>query len=125
MSAMTALCVMSTVVVPSSRWICLDRLEHEDAGLAVERAGRLVAQQDRGSLGDGARNGDALLLAAGELRREVMQPVVEPDQLQRHRGVHGLRRDLGDEGDVLQRGQARDQVVELEDEADVLAPVGA
>ena len=31
--------------------------------------------------------------------------------------------DLGDEGDVLARRQARDQIVELEDEADVLAPV--
>ena len=48
----------------------LERLEHDDAGRDVERAGRLVAQQHVGPLGDRARDGDALLLAAGELRRE-------------------------------------------------------
>ena len=50
-----------------------DRLEHDDAGVVVERAGRLVAQQHVGPLGDGARDRDPLLLAAGELRREVVQ----------------------------------------------------
>jgi len=34
-------------------------------GVAVERGGGLVEQQDRRRLEDGARNGDALLLAAG------------------------------------------------------------
>ena len=36
-------------------------------GVAVERRGRLVQQQDRRPLQDGAGDGDALLLAAGQL----------------------------------------------------------
>ena len=36
-------------------------------GVAVERRGRLVEHQDRRALEDGAGDGDALLLAAGEL----------------------------------------------------------
>ena len=37
-------------------------------GVAVERGGRLVEQQDRRRLQDGAGDGDALLLAAGKLQ---------------------------------------------------------
>ncbi len=46
-----------------------------------------------------------------------------PTSVERLVGAIGVSRDLGDERDVLARGEARDQVVELEDEADVLAPV--
>ena len=70
----------------------LDRLEHDDAGRDVERAGRLVAQQHVGPLGDRARDGDALLLAAGELRREVVEPVVEADQTERFLRRHRISR---------------------------------
>ena len=80
MSAITALCVISTVEVPSSRVDALDGLEHQHAGLAVERAGRLVAEQQVGALGDRARDRHALLLAARELRREVVQALAEPDE---------------------------------------------
>ena len=50
-------------------------------------------------------------------------PVAEADQLQRFLRLHRIARDLGDERDVLARRQARDEIVELEDEADVLAAV--
>ena len=60
----------------------LDRLEHEHAGLAVERAGRFVAQQDVRLLRNGARDGDALLLAARKLRREMVQPFAQADEPQ-------------------------------------------
>ena len=43
------------------------RLLDQPLGLGVERTGRLVEQQDRRVLQDGARNRDALALAAGEL----------------------------------------------------------
>ena len=66
-----------------------ERLEHDDAGGDVERAGRLVAQQHRRALGDGAGDRDALLLAARELRREVIEPVLEMDQRSASRGVIG------------------------------------
>ena len=48
--------------------------------VGVERAGRLVAEQHVGPLGDGARDRHALLLAAGELRREVVAAARQPDQ---------------------------------------------
>ena len=83
MSLMATLCVMSAVVVPSCSIDQGQRLEHAHAGLAVERTRGLVAQQHVGLLGDGARDGDALLLAARQLGREVVEALAEPDQLQR------------------------------------------
>jgi len=56
------------------------RLEHAHAGGDIERARRFVAEQHRRPLGDGARDRDALLLAARELRREVREPLAEPDE---------------------------------------------
>jgi hypothetical protein len=46
------------------RQFILDRL----FGVAVERGGRLVEHQDARIFQDGAGDGDALLLAAGELQ---------------------------------------------------------
>ena len=100
-----------------------ERLEDDDAGRDVERAGRLVAEQHVRPLGDGAGDRHALLLAARELRGKVVEPMVEADHpeglLRRHRVLD----DLGDERHVLARRQARDQVVELEHEADVRAAI--
>ena len=49
---------------------------------------------------------------------------VEPDELQRVlRRPWGARRNLGDERHVLACRQAGDEVVELEDEADMVAAV--
>ena len=45
----------------------IQRVLHEAFALAVERARRLVEDQDGGVFQDGARDGDALTLAAGEL----------------------------------------------------------
>ena len=73
-----------------------------------------------GPLGDGPGDGHALLLAAGQLRREMVQARAEVDQFQRGFGRHRVAGDLGNQPHVLPRGQARDQVVELEDEADAL-----
>ena len=98
---MAALCVMTTVVVPSSALTCGEGLEHDDARGDVEGAGRLVAQQDRRPLGDGARNRHALLLAARELRRKMVAPRCEIDQLQRRLRRHRVVGDLGDERDIL------------------------
>ena len=63
----------------------LQQVEDLVAGLAVEVAGRLVAEQQRRVGDDGARDADALLLAAGELPRIVLRAVGEPDDLQRDR----------------------------------------
>ena len=52
----------------------LQQVEDLVAGLAIEVAGRLVAEQQRRVGDDGARNADALLLSAGELPRIVPAP---------------------------------------------------
>ena len=49
----------------------------------------------------------------------MVERCAEPDQASASSGAHRMVGDLGDQGDVLARRQAGDQVVELEDEADV------
>ena len=102
----------------------VEHLEDEAPRRRVERAGRLVAEQDLRLLHDRARDGDPLLLAARHLRRVVVAPLrrARPARAPRPDDI-GVRREVGDERDVLARREARDEVVELEDEADVLAPV--
>ena len=76
-----------------------------------------------------AGDGDALALAAGELRRPVRRPVGEVHDVERgHRALRAglLRRHAGDQQrqlDVLDGGEDRQQVVELEDEAHPLRAV--
>ena len=103
----------------------LQQVEDLVAGLAIEVAGRLVAEQQRRVGDDRAGDADALLLAAGELARVVLRAVGEADDLQRDRRTR-LRRSAFDSlvsssgsSTLRSRGQHRQQVVELEDEADV------
>ena len=95
------------------------------AGGAVEIAGRLVGEQDRRIVRQRARDRDALLLAARELRRIVMAALgrARPPRAAPSRAPRGLRHagDLHRHQDVLERGQRRQQVEELEDEADARA----
>ena len=68
--ASSSSCVTTTIVVPSA----LSRLEERDhlgAGARVELAGGLVGEQQLRLVRQRARDRDALLLAAGELRRPV------------------------------------------------------
>ena len=53
-------------------------VENVAGGLRVEVAGRLVGEQQPRRIGDGAGDGDALLLAAGQLRRPVRRPLLDP-----------------------------------------------
>ena len=53
--------------------LLVEQLEDLHAGAEVELAGRLVGEQDRVAGRERARDRDALLLAAGELVREVPQ----------------------------------------------------
>ena len=92
---------------------------------AVEVAGRLVGQQDRRVVRERPRDRHALLLAARELRRVVMAAVRQARPRRaapRARAPRaGHARDLHRHQHVLERRQRRDQVKELEDEADLLA----
>ena len=109
--------------------VVLDRLvqQLEDlaAGLRVEVAGRLVGEDDCRAGDERARDRDALLLAAGELGGPVGQAVGEPDPLDEIPEELLVRLLAGErerQRHVLLGGQHREQVEELEDEADVLAP---
>ena len=101
----------------------LQQAEHLLGGLAVEVAGRLVADQQRRVGDDRAGDRDALLLAAGQLAGLVRGAIGQAHQLQRDRGILApLRgRQAGQQQrqlDVALRRQHRHQVVELEHEAD-------
>ena len=93
------------------------------ADVGVERAERLVEQQDLGLDGQRAGERHALALAAGELGRVARLVAVEADDLQQ---LVDLRRDLGlrpladaqAEGDVVAHGHVLERGVVLEDEAD-------
>ena len=104
-----------------------------DRGGGVEVAGGLVGEQDARVVDEGARDGDALLLAAGELRGGVVHALFEADEadeLERAAadlGVGQRRVVVGRRHhDVLERRGARQQVEVLKDEADaVVAQAGA
>ena len=93
------------------------------AGVAVEVAGGLVGEQHVGFGGEGAGDGDALLLATGELARVVPQALAEADAIEQVAGAFaGVRAafELQRQHDVLQGIEAVEQLERLEDEADVL-----
>jgi hypothetical protein len=60
----------------------LEQFQDRARRLRVERARCLVAEQDLGVVGEGARDGDALLLAARELRGVALRAVAEADELE-------------------------------------------
>ena len=86
------------------------------------------ARITRGSTDERAGDRDALLLAARELARQVLGAVGEADLAeQRARAVAqlvaaGARSGASAELDVLERGERRDQVELLEDEAERAQP---
>src|SRR5882757_2284088 len=101
--------------------------EAEDVGAAarVQVAGGLVGEDDRRLAGQCPGDGNALLLAAGQLGRAVPQPVGQAHRFDD--GVEPVGVGLGaGEGqrqpDVLQRRQRGHEVERLEDEADLGAP---
>ena len=102
--------------------------QREDLGRCgrVEVAGRLVGEHHRGPRDERTGHGDTLLLAAGELRRAGATSRCERPTLAVSSSTHAwsgfVAGELEREQDVLLGGQHRQQVEELEDEADVLAP---
>src|SRR5438105_4526045 len=108
----------------------LEQRQHLLGGLAVEVPRRLVGHEDRRIGGDGPRDRDPLLLAAGKLARIVAHPVGEADERERRLDVLfplalGERRQEERQLDVLEGREHGDQVVELEHEPDVRgAPAG-
>jgi hypothetical protein len=101
----------------------LEDLHDDGAVLRVEVAGGLVGQQDRGVVGDGAGDGDALLLAPGELAwapiRQLAQPEGGQDVAGVALGVAAAPVAAAQDGEhhVLQHREFGEQEVELEDVA--------
>ncbi len=108
--------------------LAVERLEDAHdlvAHLRVEVAGRLVGEQDPRPADDRPGDGDALLLAARELRREVVHPRAEADAIERRLGQLpplGVRHAPVEQRNlhVVEHAQVADQVEDLEDEADLL-----
>src|SRR5690606_11743622 len=95
------------------------------AARGPETARRLVGEQDPRLMDERARERDALLLAARELRRIMIEPTAQAHALEQRGGPRGdvsvaaqLERHLH----VLERGQRRQELERLKDEADVIAP---
>ena len=102
-----------------------EQLMHVVAGGRVEVAGRLVGEHGARRQHDGARDGDALLLAARQLAGLVLEavrrgrPASSTARAARAASSQALARDQRRHHDVLERGEVRQQVMELEDEADL------
>ena len=95
----------------------------------VEVAGRLVGKHHLGVRDECARDAHALLLSAGHLVGKVIHAVFESHAAehflrlqQSHVRVDALEHQR--HGHIFRRRQLRQQVVGLEDEADVLLPKG-
>ncbi len=97
-------------------------VEHDRGRLRVEVARRLVREHDRRVVHEGAREGDALLLAAGQLVRHPAGRVLQAEPLdERPAALQRAGRRVGQprgECDVLLARQLGHEVEELEDEAD-------
>ena len=107
----------------------LEQLHDLHRGLRVQRAGRLVGQQDLRVVHQRPRDGHALHLAAGHLIRLLAQLVAQSDALQRAPGAGaafaaGDARERQRQLHVLQDRLMRDQVIALEHEADGVVAVG-
>ena len=99
------------------------------ARFAVQRAGRLVRQQDLRIVDQGPRDGHALHLAAAQLVGLLAQLVGQPDLFQRflRPAAAFLPADAAQRQRQLHVGQhrlVRNQVVALEHEPDRVVPVG-
>ena len=102
----------------------VEQLHHADRGDRVEVAARLVGEQQRRVVDEGAGDRDALLLAAGELVGVAVQLGREADQAQRLRHLGADRGAAGADhlqrvGDVVVDGAVGEQLEVLEDRADV------
>jgi len=105
----------------------LEEVDDIATGLAIEGGGRFVGE-DEFRIGDECSgDGDALFLAAGNFRGEIVEPFAEADAGENFRGsapylVGGdFRMKLKHHFDIFPHREEREEIVLLEDEADVTA----
>jgi hypothetical protein len=90
----------------------------------IERASGLVGEDEPGTVGQGTGDGDALLLADGELGGPVVEAVGEADFGEEMLGPAAIGWAAGEghaEEDIFQGGEAGEEMMGLEDVADVSA----
>ena len=102
-----------------------EHIEDQLGVFGVEAAGGFVGQENLGAVDDGARNGDALLLASGKLIGPMVHARLQAEQLDHgvHLGARGsvaVPGDVARQGDVAIGGEGGEQIKSLEDEADFL-----
>lgn len=102
----------------------IEDLEDYATRLDVQRPSGFVTQEYIGPLGNRPGDGYPLLFTPGELSRKVSCTIRETNQRQRFGGRHRIGRDLCHQCHILCRREARDQIVELKDESDVVSSVG-
>ena len=95
-------------------------------GVLVEIAGRLVGEHQRRLVGERAGDRDALLLAARQLGRAMLEPLAKAERAEQLLGALTGRLRLGAadelrEDDIFGRVELGQQVVELVDEAEQVA----
>ena len=94
-------------------------LAHEFEGAVV----LVVGEDDGGVVDEGAGDGDALFLAAGELVGTEIGAVAEADSFEGDGGqLAGVAAGDAGEGDVLGGGQGAEEVEVLEHESEVAGP---
>ena len=124
-TASPRLWVTNTMVLSAARQQHRKVLAQDHAGLLVERAERLVHQQDRGLQAERTRERRALAHAAGQLRRIMLGEILEPDGFERARPRAAARSGLATPWNVMpssmfsMHGVPREQGVFLEHESDV------
>jgi len=100
-----------------------EQREDLDAGFGIKGAGGLIAQEKGRVLAEGSGDGNALLLAAGELGGEIGKPVREADLLHDFPRIQGIFTDLAGQFHIFKGGQVGHEVVKLEDKSHIGAAV--
>ena len=102
----------------------LNDVEHFGGHFRIERGSGFVKQQEFGLDGDGAGDGDALTLAAGQFGGAFRGVIFEAETGEKLAGDFGgiggrmLMHLFQRQGDVFQRGEMREKIEGLEDRAD-------
>jgi hypothetical protein len=97
----------------------LERADDDPAGIDVERSRRFVTQQHMGRVAIAKR-----CCSPPDSCEEMIRTRLESDDAQSVGRRQRMAYQIGDDLHVLARGQARNEVIELKDEADVLAAIG-
>ena len=92
-------------------------------GIVIKGTGWLIAEQKIRILDDGTTNGGSLLLTAGKLAWNLILMLPQTKCMKQVVDIKWVASEVSTDLDILLDCQVRNQVIELEYEADVVAPV--